>query len=182
MRYIFLLVTLLLPHIGTSQPIPDFSHRTVIKEIKKAFEIEQYSVTELKTTKPAPKTYINNFATVLGLNGTPHGSVYLNRVYSCRASTCSIPDKSGSEFFDYIIVFNQNGEIKSVRVINYAASHGQQIASQGWLRQFNGFKGDGENKQVGKNVDAISGATVSANAITSDINDATRILRELTGK
>lgn len=162
---------MLIPLFAGTQSLPDFKHRHVSREVKKAFGTDQYSLTELSRN-----TETHNYAEIR-LNEKLMGYAYLNRVRSCRAGSCPVPDKNSSEYFDYLILFDQKGEVKTVRVINYAATHGQQIASTGWLRQFSGFNG-GETKQLGKNVDAIAGATISANAITEDINRATQILSE----
>lgn len=164
---VFLLFTF---QIAGTQVVPDFSNRHVAREIKKAYGTDQYSLRQIHNRES------NLNYKEIRQNETLIGYVYINRVNSCRAGLCQVPDKNSSEYFDYMVLYNHKGEVKSVKVFNYAATHGQQIASPGWLRQFLGFKGD-DDKQVGKNVDAIAGATISANAITEDINMATRTLQ-----
>ena len=91
---------------------------------------------------------------------------------SCRSGICSNPADNNSEFeseyFDYFIIFNSEKVVESVRVYNYQATHGQEVSSPGWLRQFVGYMGK-QSLTVGNEIDAISGATISANAITHDI-------------
>jgi hypothetical protein len=108
--------------------------------------------------------------------------LYIGRINSCRAGGCSIdrPLDPGetSEYFDYYILFDKDCKIKQVRVYNYQASHGQEVTAKNWLKQFIGFD-DTSSLKVGKNIDAISGATISVYAITNDIKDKTMLMKKL---
>lgn len=108
--------------------------------------------------------------------------VYIGRVLSCRAGGCSSsPGKNENtehEYFDYFLLLDSIPKVQVAKVFNYQASHGQEITAKGWLKQFSGFDGS-QSLEVGKSVDAISGATVSVYAITLDIEkrlDELRIL------
>lgn len=68
--------------------------------------------------------------------------------------------------------------VELVKVFNYQATHGQEVSAKGWLKQFIGFDGR-KPLTVGKNIDAISGATISAYGITLDVQDKTTLLQEL---
>jgi hypothetical protein len=109
--------------------------------------------------------------------------IYIGRVNTCRASGCSIDptdDKQGaSEYFDYFIFFDKAKVVRHVHIYNYQATHGHEISARGWLRQFFGYDG---NKwlETGKDIDGISGATISVNGITNDICLKTQILKEIT--
>jgi Na+-translocating ferredoxin:NAD+ oxidoreductase RnfG subunit len=108
--------------------------------------------------------------------------VYVGRVNTCRAGGCSIrqdtaPDKE-SEFFDYFILFDSKASIQLVRVYNYQATHGHEVTSKNWLKQFKGYNGT-KDLVVNKNVDAISGATISVHAIAIDIHHKTGFLKEI---
>jgi len=113
---------------------------------------------------------------------SPKRYAYIGRVNSCRAGGCSISDAPSvnieSEYFDYFILFNSNLEVELVKVFNYQATHGQEVTVKGWLKQFIGYKGD-KSLQVGKQIDAIAGATISAYAITLDIEYKTKLLKSL---
>jgi Na+-translocating ferredoxin:NAD+ oxidoreductase RnfG subunit len=87
-------------------------------------------------------------------------------------------EKAISEYFDYFMIFDTIPKIKSVKVFNYAATHGQEVTAKGWLKQFIGYSGDSK-LTVGKNVDAISGATVSVAGIVTDIEIKTSLLQSL---
>lgn len=108
------------------------------------------------------------------------GFVYTGRVFSCCKNGCTVGQSSMSgenaEFFDYFILFDKTKSVTSVVVYNYEATHGQEITAKGWLKQFAGFNGS-RNLVVGKNIDSISGATISVNAITADIALKTALLK-----
>lgn len=105
--------------------------------------------------------------------------VYIGRVNSCRAGGCSIDNPHGEfEFFDYYAVFNNNQSVQYVSVYNYEATHGQEITAKGWLKQLIGYHA-GKDLQPGKNIDAISGATISVNGIIEDLKEKTDMLQSL---
>ena len=111
--------------------------------------------------------------------------LYIGSVFTCRAGGChagSATDQSSdSEYFDYFILFDEAATVKFVKVYNYAATHGHEITANWWLKQFVGYQGK-EHLQTGKNIDAISGATISAEAATTDIQSVTRQLINLINK
>ncbi|MBP8851324.1 MAG: FMN-binding protein, partial [Breznakibacter sp.] len=51
---------------------------------------------------------------------------YVGRVNSCRVGGCSVEmgPNVDYEYFDYFIIFNEDGEVDLVRVFNYQATHG----------------------------------------------------------
>lgn len=108
--------------------------------------------------------------------------IYVGRVNSCRAGGCSIsvdiPKGGESEYFDYFILFDRDKTVQLVKVFNYQATHGHEITVKGWLKQFIGYNGS-KSLQVDKDVDAISGATISVYAITFDVEMKTKILKSL---
>ena len=79
------------------------------------------------------------------------------------------------EYFDYFIIFDETLVVKKIRVFNYQATHGHEVGGNGWLKQFIGYDGQ-EKLEYGKNIDSISGATISANAITYNVQESCRYL------
>jgi hypothetical protein len=111
--------------------------------------------------------------------------LYIGRVSTCRAGGCSIntnqkPDSS-AEYFDYLIFFDASCNVVQVKVSNFQSSRGQEITSNGWLSQFKNYNGKSE-LNAGKNVDAITGATITVDAMTHDIVDKTRLLTRILQK
>ena len=110
------------------------------------------------------------------------GFAYIGRIYSCRSGGCGMDDEHDDisfdedfEYFDYYIIFDTSLAVEKVRVYNYQATHGHEVAGKGWLKQFIGYTGE-TKLEYGKNIDAISGATISANAITYNVQESSRYL------
>lgn len=70
--------------------------------------------------------------------------------------------------FDYIVLFNPDLSIKKAKVLIYREDHGRQIGSQRWLQQFIGMNVH-DTPNYGENIDAISGATISAKSMTKAV-------------
>lgn len=157
---------------------PDYNHRMFSREIQSVFgigigELEEMIDSVLENGDSGIGKYFR-----VG-NGNK-GYSYVGRVNTCRSGGCSDDNQvidSFSEFFDYFILFDSDARIISVRIYNYQATHGHGITSKGWLRQFNGYQGE-KLLEPGKNVDAISGATISTKAMATDIQLRTRNLRK----
>ncbi|MCL6267821.1 FMN-binding protein [Flagellimonas myxillae] len=76
---------------------------------------------------------------------------------------------SMKDVFDYVVLFNPNLSIKKAKVLIYRENHGRQIGSQRWLKQFIGKTTD-STLEYGPDIDAISGATISAKSMTKAVN------------
>ena len=110
------------------------------------------------------------------------GWAYTRRVLSCRSDGCgeqkSIAIETVThEYFDYFALLNVQYSILEIKVYNYAATHGQEICSKAWLKQFKGYNGSSKLR-YGKDIDAISGATISGKAITDDVENTVGIIRK----
>lgn len=110
------------------------------------------------------------------------GYLYTGRVNSCRKGGCSGSDNmeiaGDHEFFDYFVLFSQSKTVVQVVVYNYEATHGQEITAKGWLRQFTGYDGR-KPLTAGKEIDAISGATISVQGIVDDISEKSALLQKV---
>lgn len=114
-------------------------------------------------------------------NGSLRGLAYVGRVNSCRSNGCSIQGASAKgefEYFDYFAILDTACTIQKISVYNYQATHGQQITAKSWLKQFIGFNGS-TRLDVGKNVDAISGATTSVHSMTSNVQQMLQQLKQI---
>jgi hypothetical protein len=71
------------------------------------------------------------------------------------------------ERFDYSVFYDPGLSILGVRVTAYRSTHGAAICQRKWLSQFNGY--DGGELVLGKDIDAISGASISAHSMVADM-------------
>lgn len=76
---------------------------------------------------------------------------------------------SKDNVFDYLVVFDKDLIISKIKVLTYRENYGGEISSKRWLMQFKG-KSKGDKLLYEKDIIAISGATISANSLTTSIN------------
>ena len=182
MNFIFTIVYIF--SVITTSNLPssvDFHHKKISKEISKVLDLDDYDLIEIESIRHlATNNEILGKYFLIMLEEDRVGLTYIGRVFTCPGGGCdeNINSSQTSEYFDYMILYDQNKELKSILVTNYQATHGQEVCSKGWLRQFNGFKGGTELK-VGKNIDSISGATRSTYSITEDITKRTIDIQNL---
>jgi hypothetical protein len=84
-----------------------------------------------------------------------------------RGYILSTEAKGRFDYFDYSVYFSEELVVKGLIVTVYRSTHGAAICQKKWLSQFNGY--DGEELNLGKEIDAISGATFSAESMVQDI-------------
>ena len=86
----------------------------------------------------------------------------------CSDTACSTDDAGFKEYIYYFVILSKDTIIEKVRVLEYESSYGYEISNRAWLKQFQDKKPG--NFKVQENVDAISGATISVEAMVDDIN------------
>lgn len=87
--------------------------------------------------------------------------------------------KGRFDYFEFIVIYNASLEIKLVKVLEYSSGRGAEICAKSWLKQ---FTQKNQKLEYGKNIDALSGATISAESITADINLINTIMSTLKSK
>jgi hypothetical protein len=158
----------------------DYSNRIFLKEVETVFKTGAANLQKLDL--PEGSEAAGQFFRIGDTEIS--GYAYVGRVNSCRSGGCS--NDSGAtadayaEYFDYFILFDASKKVTQVRVFNYQASHGHGIMSKGWLRQFAGYDGSA-SLEPGKDIDSISGATISVRVITQDVTDKTKMLIAIAG-
>lgn len=163
--------------MSNSEQIPDYNPRSLQSNLKKITGCDSYSKEELIFSNVNFYEVENGKFFRIACEGEDLAYVYIGRVNSCRAGGCSIdrPHSGEFEFFDYFTVYDTSFSVVQVSVYNYEATHGQEITAKGWLKQFIGYHSGGK-LETGKNVDAISGATISVNGIVEDVKEKTLLL------
>ncbi len=149
------------------------------EEATDSWNEEEVSVEEVKAS-PFGSSEKHKQLYVIRKNNKKLGFGYIGRVQTCRPGGCSRPTgnsiQNGSfEYFDYLMILSKDFEVKKVEIINYQATRGYEISSRNWLKQFVGFTGKKDLKYR-KDIQAISGATVSATSIIEDIEQTLKRL------
>ncbi|MBK7134376.1 MAG: FMN-binding protein [Bacteroidales bacterium] len=76
--------------------------------------------------------------------------------------------KGRFESFDYMIIINPDYEIIDIKILKYRSEYGYEISNKGWLKQF--YSKPDTRFEYRKNIDALSGATFSAQSLVNDVN------------
>ncbi|GEM_PF-677285 len=125
------------------------------------------------------KELLENDATV--------GYMLFRRGYGCQIGGCGNGDYADGttcsadggtyETFDYVVFFDKDVSVLKMNVVDYPGDYGYEICGKNWLKQFIGYRG--KPLQYKADIDGISGATISANSITSDIQDVHAYMTKL---
>jgi Na+-translocating ferredoxin:NAD+ oxidoreductase RnfG subunit len=87
--------------------------------------------------------------------------------------------KGRFDLFDYSVIFSPSLEVEGIVVTEYRSTHGAGICNRRWLEQFRGYTG-GELR-LGKEIDMISGATLSAGSMVKDVQRCYNLLISVLG-
>ena len=88
--------------------------------------------------------------------------------------------KGRFDFFDYSVIFSNQFTVLAIMVTVYRSSHGAAICQKRWLDQFKGYSG--EDLELGRDIDAVSGATFSASSLVKDIQRCRQLMLSLKDK
>ncbi len=142
--------------------------KKIKRAITKTFNTSEYELYPL--TDQISNEVLRVFKIEIGY--TVSGNLILNRVYSCRQGGCSADveemDIVEYEYFDYFMIIDTTGSVRVATIYNYEATRGHEVMNPGWLKQFKGHKYNDE-LSYGSDIDAISGATVSAKAFIEEV-------------
>lgn len=150
--------------LATYSYLPDYLSKKMRHHLTKVFG-KNISYEEVSMNDGVS---VNNQVFLIKDTDSISGYSIITRALGCKLGGCDKPPKDSIAFehFYFLTAFDKNKRIKKVRVLEYTGDHGYQVANKGWLKQFE----DDKHFEVGKNIDGISGATVSVKSITSSIN------------
>lgn len=77
------------------------------------------------------------------------------------------------DYFDYLLAFAPDLSVQGLTITVYRSSHGAAICQKKWLSQFEAY--GGEEISLGKEIDAVAGATISATSLVKDIQRCYRL-------
>ena len=94
--------------------------------------------------------------------------VFVDDAFKGYAYVAQAP--SMKNVFDYLVIFNTDLSIEKAKVLIYREQHGRQIGTTRWLSQFQGMT-TADKPELGKEIDGITGATISAKSMTLSISE-----------
>ena len=72
------------------------------------------------------------------------------------------------EFITYAVTLDASGAVKDIEILDYRETFGAQVREAAWRAQFTG-KRHGQSLKLGKDVQNISGATLSSKHVTDGV-------------
>jgi hypothetical protein len=166
--------------ISSIESYPKKFDKKIKKEIKKTFKIDKFDVTIHKDTI---RTADENIVVFDILADTKVGFAILTKAKGCLSSGCTstdIADHDKEGFYEqyyFLTIYNNLGSLLKVKILEYESNYGYEIASGGWLKQFKDRRvGD---LQINREIDGITGATISVKTLIQEINYQDLILEEL---
>lgn len=87
-----------------------------------------------------------------------------------------VTSRSGS--FDIMIALDSNACVLDAGVLKYPGRRGRQVRSKSFTRQFTG-KCPGDTVELGIDIDAISGATLSSKAMTNGVRKSISLIKNI---
>ena len=163
-----LVILLFLGLIGISANLPSSAIKKMDKTIQSLWvnQVVKKEIIDLSTQQNAP--------TDLQLNKLLISDKLVAFLAISRA-------KSRVDFFDYMIIYNPDLSIKTIQVLAYREDYGGEIASNRWLKQFEGKK-NAEEMKFGDDIQGISGATISARSLTIDVQEVSKFIYQQKSK
>jgi len=128
------------------------------KELDKYFDSEFIHKKEIKELSNETDLFFNVFKGELNI-----GLVVLTE------------GKGRFDKFDFMIIYNTNYEIELIKILVYRSDYGSEITAKRWLSQF--YSKQKDSLKYGSDIQAISGATVSASSLTENVNRINKIIR-----
>ena len=163
MKYfkVFYFMILFIAIISLSFDLPKIIQKKVDKEIKTTYNTEQFLL------KPIAIPDEINEKLPTKINQTLFKVLNGNNLigYAFVGTALGKVDD-----FDFLVLFDENLVISKAKILIYREDYGGEIGSKRWLQQFIG-KSIEDNLVYKQDIIGISGATLSANAMTVAVNN-----------
>jgi hypothetical protein len=83
--------------------------------------------------------------------------------------------------FKIRVFLDRQIEVKRASVISYPWKRGRDVRKRDFVSQFEG-KGPADVVEIGKDIDAITGATISSRVMTEGVHDSIKLVKLLTAQ
>jgi len=158
---------------------PNFSKRIekrIYKKLSKYFKHEEFYKKPFSVHDSLSNKSNSYFYFVENKKQTKKAILVITIANGCRVGGCDVEHQEGEEFEQFYLytLYNDYGELVDIRILDYQSEHGYQISSAWWLKQ---FVNNWDKKFIyGKNIDAISGATISVKSTIRELSLLQKII------
>jgi len=165
-------ILLFLPIIDFSShqiSFPRIVEKRVAKRLDKFFEKEEYIKTPYHIPDSLAEKSNSYYYLVKSKQGNKVVIMVITIANGCRVGGCDVEHKEDEEFEQFYLysLFTLTGELIDIKILDYQGEYGYEVTSKWWLRQFK--KNWSQHFEYGKNIDAISGATISVKSMIREM-------------
>lgn len=169
---VLILISLLTPFTDSFRSGVRFSNgvdKRIERNLDKFFDKEEH----IRQFIQVPDTILSKtnsyFFNIQNQSKTKKAYMVITIANGCRIGGCDVEHELEEEFEQFCIfsIFNPDGELMELKIIEYQSEHGYEVTSKWWLKLF--VKYQEEDYQYSKNIDAISGATISVKSMIREM-------------
>jgi len=170
---LLIFITLLTPFTNSFRQGVSFSkaiEKRLDKNLDRFFDKEAYHRQEIRL-HDSILNGTNSFIYFVENNSKSKNAYLVVTIANgCKIGGCDVEHEQDEEFEQFYIysLFNSKAELLEVKIIDYPSEHGYEVTSKWWLKRF--VKYQHESYSYGKNIDAISGATISVKSMIREIS------------
>lgn len=159
--------------------LPKVVEKRFQRSIQKLFDGEEYTKTPIVLTDSIAAISNSYFYALENPDKTKKYIVGLTIANGCKIGGCNINAEKMDEFevFYLYSLYNRQGHLIDLKILDYQSDHGYEITSKWWLKQF--VKHQESVYEYSKNIDAISGATTSVRSTIKEMNRNKQIISEI---
>jgi len=165
LKYFYLLIAIGI--IIPKHELYEKYEKTIHKVISKTFDAQDSNISfveipyELGCLKKVKK------------NSEDIGYLFISEVAACNLGGCNsfekIKESASSEYFDLLLILDNQKNIKQIKILDYFSDYGYEITSKRYLKKFKG-KNICTFSNQNDDIDAISGATISSYALEGSLD------------
>lgn len=170
---IFIFILMLTPITELFRTGVDFSsgvEKRIDKNLTKHFEKEAFSKKTINVHDSILDHTNSYFYHVENSTKTRGGYMVVTIANGCKVGGCDVEHEVDEEFEQFWVYsfYSLGGDLVELKILDYQSEHGYEITSKWWLKQF--VKHQDEPYKYGKNIDGISGATISIKSMIREMN------------
>ena len=142
--------------------------KKAIKKLDKLIENQEHSLREIKIANQSTEEYFFE----ISLGDKFYGNLVFSSTTVCAFGGCTdtSPQTSSKESDDihFFVIIDSENKVQNITITDFESAYGYEVSSHSWLKQF--FQRENDMYKLGREIDGITGATVSCNAMVSAIN------------
>lgn len=176
---IFIFLLLLTPITELFHSGVGFSNgveKRINKNLTKYFEKEEFSKKSIAVHDSILNHTNSYFYHVENSTKSRGGYMVVTIANGCKLGGCDVEHEVDEEFEQFWVYsfYSSEGDLVELKILDYQSEHGYEITSKWWLKQF--VKHQKETYRYGKNIDGISGATISIKSMVREMNYLEQIM------